>query len=80
MEWRLVVQHEKVQTSVLYRAGRNVVVPYIVLGNNGGHLPLKSIRIGPGVDMELTEKSVKQFLGSKGYDVPVFLSSVPFRI
>lgn len=78
LEWRLVVQHKKVRkNTVSFRANRNVLVPYIKLGS--APLPLKYIRIGPGADIDLTERSITLFLEAKGYDVPVHRSHVPFR-
>lgn len=78
LEWRLAVQHRTLRSSVRFRANRNVVVPYITLGREE-LLPLKRIRIGPGHDIELTQRSVVQFLDAKGYNVPVLTSTVPFR-
>ena len=76
-EWRLVVQHEKVRSTVSFRANRNVLVPYINLGTSP--LPLKYIRVGPGANLDLTERSIAVFLKAKGYAVPVKRSRVPFR-
>jgi hypothetical protein len=78
LEWRLVAQHKTLRDSVCFRSNRNVVIPYIKLGS-GGPLPLKYVRIGPGHDTELTQRSVEQFLKAKGYNVPVNPSKVPFR-
>jgi hypothetical protein len=77
LEWRLVIQHETLRSSVSFRANKNVLVPYIKLGTSP--LPLKYIRIGPGTDLDLTERSITVFLEAKGYDVPVRRSRVPFR-
>jgi hypothetical protein len=77
LEWRLVIQHETLRSSVSFRANRNVLVPYIKLGTSP--LPLKYVRIGPGADLDLTERSIAVFLEAKGYDVPVMRSRVPFR-
>jgi hypothetical protein len=79
MEWRFVVQHETLRSSVCYRAGRNVVIPYLKLGEEGTRLPLKSVTVGPGNDTDLTKKSVESFLKAKGYEIPVHVSKVPFR-
>lgn len=79
-EWRIVVQQDTVRDTVQYRAAGNVIVPYITVGTEGGKLPIKAVKIGPGSDMELTAKSVRQFLRAKGYgDIPVEISRVPFR-
>lgn len=77
-EWRLVVQHRMVRDSVCFRPNRNVLVPYITLGSDTP-LPLKDVRIGPGYETKLTQRSVEQFLKAKSYDVPVNPSDVPFR-
>jgi Protein of unknown function (DUF2971) len=67
-EWRFVVQHETVRDLVCFRPVGNVIVPYIKLGpGEGAHLPIKSIRIGPGRDMELTKRRVELYLTTKGY-------------
>jgi hypothetical protein len=79
VEWRLVVQHNTLRNSVCFRAGRNAIIPYLKLGDAGGLLPLRYVRIGPGNEMALTQKSVEQYLEAKGYDVPVYHSHVPFR-
>jgi hypothetical protein len=76
-EWRLVVQHETVRSTVSFRANRNVLVPYINLGTSP--LPLKYVRIGPGAGLDLTERSIAVSLEAKGYNVPVKRSRVPFR-
>lgn len=79
-EWRIVVQQDTVGDNVRYRAVGNVIVPYITVGNQGECLPLKYVKIGPGSDVELTAKSVKQFLRAKGYSgVQVEVSKLPFR-
>jgi hypothetical protein len=81
-KWRFVVQHETVRDLVCFRPVGNVIVPYIKLGpGEGSHLPIESIRIGPGRDMELTKHSVELFLKAKGYsDTRVFMTKVPFRV
>jgi len=78
LEWRLVVQHRTLRDSVCFRPDRNVLVPYIKLGN-GEPLPLKRIRVGPGHDTKLTQRSVEQYLEANGYNVEVKTSDVPFR-
>jgi hypothetical protein len=79
LEWRLVVQHKTLRDSVCFRPNRNVLVPYIKLDSRGS-LPLKYVRIGPGHDTKLTQRSVEQFLEAKGYAVPVSPSKVPSRL
>jgi hypothetical protein len=77
LEWRLVVQHATLRSSVSFRPNKNVLIPYIRLG--GGILPLKYVRIGPGPDQALTRRSVAQYLEAKGYEIDVKTSNVPFR-
>lgn len=77
LEWRLVVQHATLRSSVSFRPNRNILVPYIKLSSDP--LPLKYVRIGPGPDQDLTQRSVALYLKAKGYDVPVRTSTVPFR-
>jgi hypothetical protein len=77
LEWRLVVQHATLRDAC-FRPKRNVVVPYIELGD-GSPLPVKYVRVGPGHDTKLTERSVRQFLEAREYDVMVTVSRVPFR-
>jgi len=81
-EWRFVVQHETVRDQVCFRPFGNVIVPYIKLGpGKGSTLPIKSIRIGPGRDMELTKRSVELYLMARGYsETKVRVSRVPFRV
>jgi hypothetical protein len=81
-EWRFVVQQETLQDQVCFRSVANVIVPYIKLGpGEGAHLPIRSMRIGPGRDMALTKLSVEAYLKTKGYpDTKVLISNVPFRV
>jgi hypothetical protein len=76
-EWRLAVQHATLRSSVNFRVNKNVIVPYVSLGNHP--LPIKYVRIGPGVEMDLTKRSISIFLEAKGYDVRILSSGVPFR-
>jgi|SRR5579862_6291573 len=80
-EWRIVVQHKTIRSSVHFRAKTNVLIPYLKLriGENG-QIPIKYIRIGPGREQELTRKSVELYLSSKSYNnVEIRVSSVPYR-
>jgi len=79
-EWRLVVSQPDT-ANIIFRTKDNVLVPYVKLGEHMKTLPIKSIRIGPGKDTEITRRSVDLFLKSKtGYEnVSVEVSTVPFR-
>jgi hypothetical protein len=80
-EWRIVVQHKTLRSEVQFRASGNVVVPYINLDLAQGEdlLPIKYIRIGPGKEQELTKRSIELYLESKGYEIDVRLSAIPYR-
>ncbi|RQT04353.1 DUF2971 domain-containing protein [Burkholderia contaminans] len=79
-EWRFVVQHPVEADDLLFRPKGAVIAPYIVLGMGKAKLPMQSVTIGPGREMELTQASVRLFLDRRGYEnVPVKVSRVPFR-
>ncbi len=81
-EWRIVIQHSTLRSSVNFRANANVMVPYLKQSlDEGGLLPIEYIRVGPGREQELTKRSVELYLESKGYlDTEVKISSVPYRL
>ncbi len=80
-EWRYVVQRSGDQTDVCFRRKGHVVTPYIRLATRASEkLPLLQVLVGPGRDPDLTSKSIRLYLKSKGYeDTEVILSKVPFR-
>jgi hypothetical protein len=80
-EWRIVVQQSTVRPIVSFRAKAHVLLPYLKLKlANGGKLPIKYIRVGPGREQELTKRSIESYLASRSYeDVEVHLSNVPYR-
>ncbi|HEX7893396.1 MAG TPA: DUF2971 domain-containing protein [Terriglobales bacterium] len=79
-EWRFVVQRPVEAGNLLFRAKGAVIAPYIILSVGGAKLPMQSVTIGPGREMDLTRASVRMFLDQRGYEnVPVKLSRVPFR-
>ena len=78
-EWRYVVQKDIPARSMQFRVLQNKIVPYIEIGAEKTKLPIRSVRIGPGTDQELTARSVETFMKAHGYDVEVTLSEVPFR-
>ena len=80
-EWRFVVQRPIEADSRKFRAARNLIVPYIEVGKHkSGRLPISSVTVGPGRDMEHTRQSLLAFLRAKGYPkVTVKISGVPFR-
>jgi hypothetical protein len=79
-EWRFVVQRPVAASDLLFRPKGSVIAPYIVLNSGRLKLPMQSVTIGPGREMELTQASVRLFLDQRGYEhVPVKVSRVPFR-
>ncbi|EGL65594.1 hypothetical protein AGRO_1614 [Agrobacterium sp. ATCC 31749] len=75
------------EAPVKFRARGNEIVPYIplsfnpILGDNKPErLPIREIIVGPGVDFERANRSLRQKLRACGYeDVEITPSSVPFR-
>lgn len=79
-EWRFVVQRPVDVGDLQFRAKGAVIAPYINLSVEGAKLPMQSVTVGPGREMDLTQASVRMFLDRRGYEhVPVKLSRVPFR-
>lgn len=78
-EWRYVVQKDIPPSDMKFRVLQNKIVPYIEIGASETNLPIHSIRIGPGVDQELTARTVETFIKAHGYEIEVALSEVPFR-
>jgi len=78
-EWRFVVQRKQKGDELSFRVSGNKMVPYIMIGMGANPLPIKSIRVGPGTDQQLTARSLEEFLKAKGYGIKVQLSEVPFR-
>jgi hypothetical protein len=80
-EWRFVVQQTSSKLSTFFRVKSNVLVPYVKLSfEQTKAFPIKSIRIGPGRDQNLTKRSVEQFLVSKKMkNIDVIVSGVPYR-
>lgn len=68
---------------IKHRIKNNLIASYIEYPpkklNENKLLPIISIMVGPGEEQELVKKSVRDFMKSKGYDVEVKLSSIPYR-
>jgi hypothetical protein len=82
-EWRFIVQHNSDSLDwVKFRAGSNLLIPYIELSAPAGEkLPITAVWVGPGSAQALTKESVELFLKMHGYGhVPVKESTVPFRV
>jgi len=78
-EWRFAIQRKIAPEALCFRPSSNKLVPYIEIGKSKELLPITGIRIGPGLDQELTAQSIRVFMSVSGYDVPVKVSDVPFR-
>ncbi len=80
-EWRLIVNRPRDPNKIAFRTRDNVLVPYVKLGEKDKPLPIGRVIIGPGKDMDLTEQSVRMFLGMQPHylGVKVEKSAVPFR-
>ncbi|MBM7323863.1 DUF2971 domain-containing protein [Agrobacterium sp. S2] len=79
-EWRLIVERPS-GDQIQYRTRDYVIVPYVTIGTEEVPLPIDTIRIGPGKNMELTKSSVEMLLQSNPEyaEIEVELSNVPFR-
>ncbi|CAN7676079.1 DUF2971 domain-containing protein [Mesorhizobium sp. LjNodule214] len=78
-EWRAVTRPMK-DDEVFFRTSRGVLVPYLKIGpEKADEMGFESITVGPGPDPELTAQSIRQLLLKYKVDIPVKVSSVPFR-
>lgn len=77
-EWRIQIPAYNIKTPIEFRYCSGVLIPY-----SRQFFPkdsLKEIWIGPTNDMERTEKSIKLYLDSIGFDkVDIKKSNIPFR-
>lgn len=68
---------------VKYRIKNNFIVPYVEMPpcqlNKDKNFPIKSIVVGPGEEQDLVRHSIDEFMKSKGYDIEVRLSTIPYR-
>lgn len=64
-----------------YRYGKSMIVPYVEFSplDGDGKLPISEIIVGPTPHSELSKKSVQSLLNSKGYDIEVKTSKIPYR-
>lgn len=81
-ETRLFYRYKNDYT-IKYRIKNNFIVPYVEMPprqfNKGKKLPIKSIVVGPGEEQDLVRYSIDEFMKSKGYDIEVRLSTIPYR-
>jgi len=77
-EWRILIPAYKTDAPIEFRYSSGVLIPYIKQ-----YLPkesLKEIWIGPTNDLVKTEKSIRMYLDSIGFDkVEIKKSNIPFR-
>lgn len=83
-EWRIIAQKSNGDHYLKFRISGDKFIPYIeVLKSTASDnmlLPIESICIGPGLDQNLTRRSVELFMVSHGYRVNVSSSVLPFRL
>ncbi|RUM18783.1 DUF2971 domain-containing protein [Rhizobium phaseoli] len=78
-EWRLVVRNPPID-KLKFRPRGQLMLPYLELKSKNKKLPISAVRIGPGVNDEAVEKSIRFFLETCGYDPDlVETSSTPYR-
>ncbi len=84
-EWRFVIQKHRVIGQPFYRVRGNVLLPYLKIAlptdADNFYKIIDHIRVGPGADAELTEKSINMYLNSIGLgDINVLSSNIPYRV
>lgn len=81
-EWR-VVYFPKCRNEIKFRCRGNMAVPYVELSFQQRNVdrPVTLVRLGPAVDTDQGERSVRQMLFAKGYTqaVKVVPSEIPLR-
>jgi len=78
-EWRLVIRNPPID-KLKFRPRGQLMLPYLELKSKKKKLPISAVRIGPGVNDDAVEKSVKFFLETRGYDPDLVKpSSTPYR-
>ena len=79
-EWRLVVQTSEA-SHLKFRPKRTRLVPYFELSSNEKkRLPIKSMRVGPGSDIDLTAESLKILMAKHDYqNAKIWRSKIPYR-
>jgi Protein of unknown function (DUF2971) len=81
-EWRLVIYlvggH---RSNVKFRDGNGLVIPYYEFNveEDGGQLPITSVKIGPVANADEWEISLKILLAQQGVNATVSKSIVPYR-
>lgn len=68
---------------IKYRVKNNIIVSYIETSPHGLNkdkkLPIKSVIVGPGEEQDIVKSSIMDFLKSKGYNIEVKSSAIPYR-
>lgn len=65
-------------SEVKYRLANNLIIPYVI--NKLPKEVLKTITIGPNLDMDRTKTSIEEYIKSLGFtDVDIIPSKAPFR-
>lgn len=68
---------------IKYRVKNNIIVSYIETSshqlNKDKKLPIKSVIVGPGEEQDIVKSSIMDFLKSKGYNIEVKSSTIPYR-
>ena len=67
-EWRIVITTLPGRSNVQFRSSARTVIPYVKIPlEKKGLLPITSVRIGPTLNQELSERSVKSLLLKNKY-------------
>lgn len=72
----------KKDDQINFRLKGNFIISYIALPlqkiNNNKKFPIKSITVGPCKEQSLVRKSVSDFVRSRGYEIEVIPSEIPY--
>ena len=82
-EWRLVspIFENYREAPIDYRAGKSMMIPYINFSiDNKGSCGLRHLHIGPGPNLELSQRSISMFLAKYGIRDGEWFSTQPSAI
>ncbi len=81
-EYRIIYHGEPPNLEKRYTEGRSMIIPYVNLlppENKDIILPLSDVFVGPTPHNVLSKLSIISLLDSKGYDIDVKPSEIPYR-
>lgn len=80
-ETRLLYIYDE-SAEIKYRVKNKLIIPYVeipIKRTDTKKIPIKSIIVGPGEEQNIIRNSIKKYLESRGYNVEIKLSTIPYR-